>query len=302
MAEHRRSTILSIVLLLAVFGGGVFLASRLLLNRDGPVIRGDRVAVIPLVEIIGPGVERKFVGHLRQFERSSSVRAFVVEIRSPGGTVGASQSIYSAIRTLRETDDRPVIAWIGDVGASGGYYAALGADSIFALPGSITGSIGVIMEFPNAEELMRKVGLGLEVVKSGPFKDTGSPARPISEAERAVLQSVVDDVYLQFVAAVTENRPLNEEEARALADGRIYSGEQAADLQLLDGLATLSETIDIAGELAGLGKDPQTVRPRERRVGLMDLLSGISESRLREWFGGFLPEAASPRLLYQWIP
>lgn len=302
MAEHRRSTILSIVLLLTVFGGGVFLASRLLLNRDAPVIRGDRVAIIPLVEIIGPGVERKFVSQLRQFERSSAVQAFVVEIRSPGGTVGASQSIYSAIRTLREKDDRPVIAWIGDVGASGGYYAALGADSIFALPGSITGSIGVIMQFPNAEELMRKVGLGLEVVKSGPFKDTGSPARPISEPERAVLQSVVDDVYSQFVAAVTENRPLDEEEARAVADGRIYSGEQAADLQLLDGLATLSETIDIAGELAGLGKDPKTVRPRERRVGLLDLLLGISESRLREWFGGFLPETAGPRLLYQWIP
>ena len=302
MAERRRSTILTIVVLLVIFGGGVFIAGRVLLNLDGPVIRGNRVAVVPLVEIIGPGVERKFVGHLREFERSSAVRAFVVEIRSPGGTVGASQSIYSAIRDLRENDDRPVIAWIGDVGASGGYYAALGADSIFALPGSITGSIGVIMEFPNAEELMQKVGIGLEVVKSGPYKDTGSPARPISEEERAVLQSVVDDVYGQFVSAVVENRPLDEEEARAAADGRIYSGAQAADLDLLDGLATLSEAINIAGEMAGLGKDPETVRPRERRVGLMDLLSGISEARLREWFGGFLPQTASPRLLYQWMP
>ena len=278
------------------------MAGRLLLNRDGPVIRGNRVAVIPLVEIIGPRAERKFVGNLRDFERSDAVRAFVLEIRSPGGSVGASQSIYSAIRNLRDTDDRPVIAWIGDVGASGGYYAALGADSIFALPGSITGSIGVIMEFPNAEGLMRKVGLGLEIVKSGPYKDTGSPARPISEAERAVLQSVVDDVYEQFVAAVVENRPLDEDEALELADGRIYSGEQALDLRLLDGLATLSEAIDIAGEMAGIGKDPETVRPRERRVGLLDLLSGVSESQLREWFGGFLPETAGPRLLYQWIP
>ena len=302
MAEHRRSTILSIVVLLAVFGGGVFLASRLLLNGDGPVIRGHRVAVIPLVEVIGPRAERKFVGNLRHFEQSDAVRAFVLEIRSPGGSVGASQSIYSAIRTLRDNDDRPVIAWIGDVGASGGYYAALGADSIFALPGSITGSIGVIMQFPNAQGLMEKVGLGLEIVQSGPYKDTGSPARPISEAERAVLQTVVDDVYGQFVAAVVENRPLDEDEVLELADGRIYSGEQAADLRLLDGLATLSETIDIAGELAGLGKDPETVRPRERRVSLLDLLSGVSESRLREWFGGLLPEAAGPRLLYQWMP
>lgn len=302
MADNTRSTILTIVALLVIFGGGVFLASRLLLDRDVPGIRGDRVAIVPLVEIIGPGVERKFVGNLRQFERSGAVRAFVVEIRSPGGTVGASQSIYSAIRNLREKDDRPIVAWIGDVGASGGYYAALGADSIFALPGSITGSIGVIMEFPNAQELMRKVGLELEIVKSGPFKDTGSPARPMSEEERAVLQSVVDDVYGQFVDAIVENRPLAEDEARALADGRIYSGEQARELQLLDGLGTLKEAIDVAGEMAGLGKDPQTVRPREQRVGLLDLLWGISESRLREWFGGFLPDAATPRLLYQWIP
>jgi protease-4 len=302
VADQRRSTILSIVLVLVVFGGGVFLATRLLLDRQIPVISGGRVAVVPLVEVIGPSAERKFVRNLREFERSDAVRAFVLEIRSPGGTVGASQSIYSAIRALREDDDRPVIAWIGDVGASGGYYAALGADSIFALPGSITGSIGVIMEFPNAQELMSKVGLELQVVKSGPYKDIGSPARPLSEDERAVLQGVVDDVYTQFVDAVTENRPLSDDEARALADGRIYSGEQAADLELLDGLATLSEVIDIAGELAGLGKDPQTVRPRERRVGLLDLLSGISESRLREWFGGLLPETSTPRLLYQWMP
>lgn len=288
--------------MLVVFGGGVFIAGRLLLDRQIPVISGGRVAVIPLVEIIGPGAERTFVRNLRAFEKSDAVKAFVVEIRSPGGTVGASQSIYSAIRALRDKDDRPVIAWIGDVGASGGYYAALGADSIFALPGSITGSIGVIMQFPYAEELMRKVGVGLEVVKSGPYKDAGSPARPLSEEERAMLQGVVDDVYSQFVEAVTENRPLDPDEARVLADGRIYSGEQAVELELLDGLATLKETIDIAGELAGLGKDPETVRPREPRVGLLELLFGISESRLREWFGGFLPETSTPRLLYQWMP
>ncbi len=300
--QRRRSTILAIVLILGIFATGIIVAGRLLVGGNVPVIRGDRVAIIPIAEIIGPQAERTFVNNLREFERNSAVRAFVLEIRSPGGTVGASQSIYSAIRVLREADDRPVIAWIGDVGASGGYYAALGADSIYALPGSITGSIGVIMEFPNARELLDKIGLQLEVIKSGEFKDLGSPVRPLSEEDRAVLQGVVDDVWHQFVEAVAENRPLDLEQAEALADGRIFTGEQALEYQLIDGLASLSEAIDIAGEMAGLGKDPETVRPRQKRMSWLDLISGVSETRLRELLGHFVPAAATPRMLYQWKP
>ena len=153
--QARRAALLSIGLLLLVFAGGLYLSSRLLLGRPAFPFGGGSVAVLPIVGVIY--AERSFGRDLVALRRRDEVKAFVLEIRSPGGSVGASQELYSQVKRLREEDDRPVLAWIGDVGASGGYYVALGADSIFALPGSITGSIGVIMQFPQAEELLREV-------------------------------------------------------------------------------------------------------------------------------------------------
>ncbi len=296
--DNRRSTVLTILLLLALFGVGAVISGRLLLGgRLLPV--GDRVAVLPVEGIIYS--EESAMRQLDAYRRDGRVRALVVEIESPGGVVGASQAIYGAIRDLRDTDERPVVAWMGDVGASGGYYVALAADSIFALPGTLTGSIGVIMEFPNAEELLRKVGVGWEVVKSGEHKDLGSPARPLSPADRAILEGVIGDVHEQFVEAIAQNRPLSPERIADLADGRIFSGRQAAAVGLIDRVATLDEAIDVAGRMAGLGEDPPVERPREPRIGLFDLIFGLSEAQARGLLRALLRvPAGTPRLLYEW--
>lgn len=296
---QRRSTVLGIVLLLVLFASGAALTLRLLLGGRVPGLTPRRVAVLPIVGIIDS--ERTFVRDLEAFREDPSVRAFVLEIRSPGGGVGASQAIHATLSRLRDEDDRPVLAWIGDVGASGGYYVALPADSIFALPGSITGSIGVIMQFPNAGELLRKVGVELEVVKSGALKDLGSPVRELSESERAVLQGLVDDVWEQFVDAVAEGRDMDREAVVPLADGRVFSGEQARELGLVDRIGTLQDAVDAAGRMAGIGERPRVVRPFERRVGLLDLVGGIEESRLAGWIRAFASGArAAPRLRYEW--
>lgn len=300
MPDRRRSSLLAILALLAVFAAGLWVAGGLLLEGDVPLFpREGRVAVVPVRGVIES--EQRLLRWLDRVREDGSVEAFVVEVRSPGGTVGATQSLYRAVRELRDEDERPVVAWIGDVGASGGYYVALGADSIFALPGSITGSIGVIMQFPDASGLLKKTGVEFQVVKSGELKDAGSPLRPLSEDDRKVFQALVDDTYRQFVEAVAENRSIQPERARELADGRVFSGERAASLGLVDGTATLDEAVDRAARLAGLGEDPPLVRPTDRRPGLLDLVREVLRSA-----AGPIPALAgakdlrAPRLLYQW--
>lgn len=296
---QRRTTVLNIALLFAFCAIGAVIVGRLLLGGSVPLVASGRVAVIPVTGIIES--DDVFRSRLERYRDDESVRAFVIEIRSPGGVAGAAQSMYEELLRVREEDDRPVIAWIGDVGASGGYYLALAADSILALPASIVGSIGVIIEFPNTEELLRKVGIGLEVVKSGDLKDMGSPVRDLTEEERRVLQDLVDDVHAQFVSAVQEGRGLARERVLELADGRVVSGSRAVDAGLVDRTATLREALSVAGRMSGLGDDPRTVRPAERRLGLWDLVQGVEESRVRSLVRSVLDRSlVGPRLRYQW--
>lgn len=233
---------------------------------------GGRIAILEIDGVISD--ERGLLEDLQRFRRDRSVRGFVIAINSPGGVVAPSQSIYSALRELRESDERPVLAAIGGVGASGGYYVALGADSIFAMPGSITGSIGVIMEFPDASELMSKVGVRMQTVQSAEHKDVGSPFRPLSDSDRVLLESLVQDVYQQFVTVVATERRLAEAEVRQVADGRILSGRQALANGLIDRLGSTADAVAAAGRMADLGSDPRTVRPPEERFRLIDLLLG----------------------------
>jgi protease-4 len=296
---QRRTTVLSIALLLAFFAIGAGVVIQLMLGGQVPLVSADRVAILPVYGVIDSDAE--FLEQLSRFRDDESVRGFVVEIRSPGGVAGTAQSMYSELSRLREEDDRPVVAWIGEIGASGGYYLALGADSILALPSSITGSIGVIMEFPNAGELLRKAGVDLEVVKSGELKDLGSPVRDLTEQERRVLQDLVDDVYAQFVSAVAENRGMDRDSAVSLADGRVMSGAQAVDAGLVDRTATLSEAVGVVGRMAGLGDRPRSVRPTEKRLGFWDFVRGVEESRLHSLVRGVLDGSwLGPRLRYQW--
>lgn len=297
MTYDKRNTVITLLALLGLFGVGAVLSIWWTVGNTS-FLAGGRVAVVPLRGVIED--EAAFTEALDGFREDPGVRAFVIEIESPGGTVGASQSIFEAIRELRDDDDRPVLAWMGDVGASGGYYAAVGADSVYALPGTMTGSIGVIMEFPNAEELFRKVGVDWDVVASGEHKDLGGLARALSPEGREILEDVVGDVHEQFVEVVSENRKLDRETVLGLADGRVFSGRQASELGLVDGLMTLSETIALAGRMAGLGADPTIVRPREPTLGLFDLLGGLSIGDARAWLGSLAPlRPGAPRLLFE---
>ncbi|MFW6192668.1 MAG: signal peptide peptidase SppA [Gemmatimonadota bacterium] len=302
MGSQTRSTLIAVAVLLGLFAAGTYVAFELVTDRGLPLVPSPgRVAVVPVEGTLS--ADRGVAEALRRYREDGSVEGVVLKIQSPGGTVGATQAAYRELRALRD-EGRPVVAWIGDVGASGGYYAAVAADSIFALPGSITGSIGVIMQFPNLEGTLDRIGLRMDVVKSGALKDAGSPYRALGEDDREVFRRLVDDAYGQFVDAVAEGRGLEPERARELADGRVVSGERAVELGLVDGVSTFSEALDAAGRMSGLGEDPRTVTPREGRFDLLDLLDGVSRSRIEGWVESWLGwspgRGGAPRLLYLW--
>ena len=257
---------------------------------------GGRIAMLDVNGVIDD--DQQFLEDLRRFRDDPSVQGYVVNINSPGGIVAPSQSIYQELRRIRDEDEVPVVASIGGVGASGGYYIALAADSIFALPGSITGSIGVIMEIPDASELMAKVGVRMQTVMSAEHKDVGSPFRPLGAGDRAILDSLVLDVYAQFVDAVAEERNLERSRVEQVADGRILSGRQALAQQLIDALGNRRDALAAAGRMAGLGDDPRVVRPPEDRVTVWDLLLGRSVAgALAKWAAPLDPNPA-PSLKY----
>jgi protease-4 len=236
---------------------------------------GNRVAVVQIEGLIVDA--DRVVRELGDYGEDPSIRAVVVRIQSPGGVVGPTQEIYDAIRRVRN-EGKPVVASMGSVAASGGYYLAAAATRIIANPGTLTGSIGVILQLAEIEGLLRKVGVRYEVIKAGRFKDSGSFARPMTPEERAVLQVVLDDMHDQFVTAIAEGRRLDKDRVRNLADGRVYSGRMAKDLGLVDALGGLDDAIRLAGDLGGIPGKPRVVRPRRpwRLLDLADLVSGES--------------------------
>ena len=266
-----------------------------------PSLGGNRIA---LVEVAGLIVDAdRVVRELGDYGEDPSIRAIVVRIQSPGGVVGPTQEIHDAILRVRN-QGKPVVASMGSVAASGGYYLAAAATRIIANPGTLTGSIGVIMQLAEIEGLLRKVGVRYEVIKAGRFKDSASFARPMTPEERAVLQAVLDDMHDQFVTAIAEGRRLGKDRVRALADGRVYSGRMAKDLGLVDALGGLDEAIRLAGELGGVPGKPRVVRPRRpwRLLDLADLVGGetaLTWLRSVGWSGPGLPALpllGSPKL------
>lgn len=249
---------------------GMVLAVILAIGGEGTFM-GGRIAVLPVDGVIADDTD--YLDQIRSFRDDPSIKGILVPINSPGGVVGPSQSLYRELRRLRE-DGFPVIATIGSVGASGGYYVALAADSIFVLPGSLTGSIGVVMEFPQAYDLLHKLGVGVEVVKSAEFKDIGSPFRPFSPDDRAVVESLIQDVYEQFVEVVATERNLPLESVRPLADGRVLSGRQALEAGLVDRIGNLTDALSTVGRMAGLGDDPRIVWPSKPKFSLLDMILG----------------------------
>ena len=263
----KRRPLRTLFWVLAAGLGGMVLLNVLFPDLD--LSSGDRIAVIRIEGVIIDS--QVTVGELKRFSENPSVKAIVLRIDSPGGGVVPSQEIYDAVRQVRSKTSKTVIASMGNVAASGGYYIAAATDRIVANPGTLTGSIGVIMETANVEGLLQKIGIEGVVIKSGKFKDVGSPLRKMSEEERGLMQAVMDDVHKQFIEAVAEGRAMELTEAQALADGRIFTGRQAKEAKLVDELGNLDDAIQLAADAVGIEGEPKVVEPR-RRFSVRDLL------------------------------
>lgn len=235
---------------------------------------GSKVALITVEGVILDSKE--IIDQLEKYRTNPSVKAIVLRINSPGGGVAPSQEIYEEILKTRQVNKKPVVASMGSVAASGGYYVASAADLILANPGSITGSIGVLLQVPNISGLLQKIGVKSVVVKSGQHKDLASPTREMTDAERQILQGMLDDVHNQFIDVVAEGRQINRKKVEAMADGRIFSGREAQSLGLVDHLGNLQDAIDRAGTLAGIRGKPTVIQERKRGFFLLDLLRGLN--------------------------
>jgi len=229
---------------------------------------GDRVGI---VKIEGTIVESEpIIDKIIKFRKSKRVKAIVLRINSPGGMVAPSQEIYQEVK--KACREKKVIVSMESVAASGGYYIACTADKIVANPGTLVGSIGVILQIENIEELFNKIGLRRKVVKSGKYKDIGSITRPMTEEEEAILQEFSDDIYNQFVDAVAEGRGMKREEVLKIADGRIFTGVQAVGLGLVDRLGNLQDAISIAGEIVGIEGEPKVIYPKKKKPSILDFI------------------------------
>ena len=259
-------------------------------SREDVISRGGEK--IAIVELLGPIYDsRRIVRQIETYGEQKSIRGILLRIDSPGGLVVPSQEIYESVRRVRD-GGKPVLAFMGSVAASGGYYAACGADTLMAQPGTTTGSIGVIAEFMHTYELFRKIGIKFEIIKSGPYKDLGSPHRGFTEADRRHLQAWIDDAFDQFVTVVAESRRMTRREALRIADGRVFTGRQALAIGLVDTLGYYRDAVDLTARMAGIEGEPTVVRERTRRITLIDLFLEQIEGVLHG-FGG-------TRLKYQY--
>ncbi len=258
------------------FLGGFFLFLLLLiiialffLVRGKPALPvGEKIGVIEIVGVISSADE--VIKDLRQFLNDDSIKAIIVRIDSPGGAVGASQEIYQALKQARQK--KPVIASMESVAASGGLYVTLGASRILAMPGTLTGSIGVMMQVPNIKGLLDKVGVKAQVLKSGPYKDAGSIFRPLKEEEKKVLMGTINDIYQQFIEAISESRHIPLAKVKTFADGRVFTGRQAKKYGLIDELGNFERAIEIAASLGGIKGKPHLVYPEREKPWLKWLL------------------------------
>ncbi len=269
----KKNPVLIGISLIAALGGVFFLLSLFLVSTLGlnwKITKSNKIALITIENIITQSSNT--IRQIKKYADDKSIKAIVFRIDSPGGGVAPSQEIYSAILKVRKNSNKIVVTSMGNVAASGGYYIACASDKIVANPGTLTGSIGVIMTFPNIEELMKKIGLKTEVIKSGKFKDIGSPMREFTEEEKKLLQGVIDDVYDQFVNAVADGRNISVQKVKELSDGRIFTGRQAFEMGLVDKLGSLEDAIELAAELVGIEGKPKIVSERKERNLLFKLL------------------------------
>ncbi len=283
------------IMFILFWGGITFFIAALTSQTQKTDLFGahEGVGIVDIKGIITDAED--VLAQLLQYRQSESIKAVVVRIDSPGGAVGASQEIFREI--ARTNSVKPVVASMGSVAASGGYYAALGAGKIMASPGTLTGSMGVILNFPNLEEIFKKIGYKNEVIKSGELKDLGSPGRAITTAERELLQRLLDTVHEQFVNDIAKSRNLAVEDVRAIADGRIFSGEQAKELGLIDQFGNFNDAVALAANLAGMATEtPKLIYPKEDKFPFFKIMA---EQKLNRILQG-LTKASSPVLSFEW--
>ncbi len=240
---------------------------------SSPAIFGNgAVGVLELNGVITDS--KKFIKKLKKFEEDDDIKAVVIRLDSPGGAVAPSQEIYQAVENYK----KPILSSMGSVAASGAYYVASGTQKIYANPGTITGSIGVIMEFANLSKLYEWAKVERYSIKTGKFKDAGAEYREMTAEEKALLQGMVDDVLVQFKEAVSKGRKMTMAEVTAIADGRIFSGNQAKKAKLVDETGTLHDAIEAAGKIAGIKGEPEVVYPDKAKKSILDLIMDNTQS------------------------
>jgi protease IV len=277
-----------------VFVFGV-MAMVMWIGRSSDSFDGEAVGVVEIEGAIADA--RETIENIRQFREDDDIKAIVVRIDSPGGAVGPSQEIYREIR--KTIGKKKVVASMGAVAASGGYYIACAADGIMANPGTITGSIGVIMGYTNFEKLLDKIGMVPVIIKSGPYKDTGSPTREMRDDERELLQTIISSIHQQFITAIAEGRKMDRAQVEASADGRVFTGEDAKTRGLVDRLGNFEDALAWAGELGGIAGDVVPVYARDKKLSFLRYLmsASINDLMAKVFFPGieaqyrYLPEA-----------
>ncbi|RJR27524.1 MAG: signal peptide peptidase SppA [Desulfobacteraceae bacterium] len=297
--SERKGKRYPIITALAILAGfGIFLggAGALWMKFISPhsfALMEERFGVIPVEGIISDSQE--IVSELVRLRKDDGIKAVILRINSPGGAVGPAQEICAEIKKV--AGSKPVVASLGTVAASGGYYIAAPARMIVANPGTITGSIGVLMQFVRVEDLLNKVGIQLEVLKAGEYKDMGSPHRRLTESEKQMIQDLMADVRMQFVEEVARGRNLSVEKVNGIADGRIFSGAKAKELGLVDRLGTLEDAVELAKELAGVKGEISLVYPKKPRLRLSDF---IGTKLLRTIYRLIITES-HPKISYLWM-
>jgi len=283
----KKHPVISGFLLLAIVGMLFFLIFRMLVfpgekNQEFSFRDKDKIGVVTIEGILRNSGDT--IRQLDKYEKDDNIKAVVLRINSPGGAVVPSQEIYDKVLRLKKT--KKVVVSMGSVAASGGYYIACAADRIVANPGTITGSIGVIAQFSQVEDLLEKIGLKTTVVKAGRYKDVGSPVREMTTADKNLVQDVIDDIHNQFIEAVSSNRNLSRENMENIASARIFTGRQALKAGLVDDLGNMEYAVDIAADLAGIEGKPEVIYPEKKRKSLLRYIASESISAISEEFRG----------------
>jgi len=268
------------MLIWLLLGGGAFVLLAAIVIAIALTVSPDEAADfsfsdrIQVVDIDGELLQSTpILEQLKRYEDSNSVKAILLNIDSPGGGVAVSQEIYAELRRLREKKDKTIVAYLSSTGASGAYYVACAANKIVANPGTIVGSIGVIAEWVSYAELLEWAKLKDIVFKTGEFKDTGSPTRPLTDNEKKYFQGLIDDMYVQFLEAVSSGRKLDLQEVRSMADGRVFTGRDAKERKLIDEIGNFQDAVDLTAKLSGISGKPRLLRLNRPRVTLLDVLT-----------------------------